>query len=154
MKNYVYKIKHNFKKHPELLASYGFNPYQAEGEEEIIYALPIVLKEDSSIFQYLKKAFEKVHAKATDEEKERDFKNYNFTSKTHKLILTKAIRKEFSECQLCFANDGLGAWTLFINAPDRVEYYNTVVLDECIKDIIDKFLKDKVIYKASAIKQK
>ena len=48
MKNYVYKIKHNFKKHPELLASYGFNPYQAEGEEEIIYALYCV--EDSLSF--------------------------------------------------------------------------------------------------------
>lgn len=151
MKNYVYKIKSKYKKHPELLEKYGFIPYQAEGEEEIIYAVGIVLGTETSIFQYLKKAFEKIYSKANEQEKE-EFKEYSFT-KDGRLKLTKKVKDEMSKCQLCFANSNLGEWTLFINAPDRVEYYNTKVLEECVPDLIETLRKDKVIYK-SKVKNK
>ena len=153
---YIYKLKSKFKKKPELLAKYGFNPYVSENEEdnEVIYAVPIVLSEDSSIFKYLKRAVEKIYSKATTAERE-EFKGLEFqeilTEKQQRdylLVMTDEIRKEMSECQLCIPNSGLGEWCLFINAPDRIEYYNTDVLNECAKDIIDQLLKDKAIYKS------
>ena len=159
---HVYKICTKFKKHPELLTKkYGFIPYQAEGEEEIIYARGIKLSEDNSIFKYLKRCMEKIYMKATTAEREADFKDYEFKEiltpdqkRDYELVLTDSIRKEFSECQICFANNGLGAWTMFINAPDRVEYYNTEVIDECASDIIKLLLIERVIYRAKAPKQK
>lgn len=161
MRNHIYKIKHKFKKKPELLEKYGFIPYKSDDDEEIIYAQKVVLNEETYIFKYLKRAMEKIYTYATSEERQKDFSAYTFNEiltekqqRDYDLVITDQIRKEFSECQICFANSGLGAWSLFINAPDMVEYYNTEVVKESAPDLIEFLLKEKVIYKTLAPKQK
>lgn len=154
---YIYKVKSKIKKHPELLAKYGFNPYACEGEEdnEIIYARGLTLKGDCSIVKYLKRAIEKIYTKATSKEREEDFAGLEFKEiltddqqRDYEVVMNEELYKELTECQLCIPSSGLGEWSLFINAPDRVEYYNVAILNECAKEIVDVLLTDKVIYKA------
>lgn len=141
-REYLYKLTGGFVKHPCFLEEYGFKPYKSDNDEEIFYAKGIVLPVDCSIVKYIKKAFEKVHKKADNKE---DFSEYKF-NKDGSLHMNKKVKKEFTECQLCVATSGLGKFCLFINAPDRCEYYNTEVLDECVGDFIDILLNNKVIY--------
>lgn len=154
-KQYLYKIRFKFKKHPDLLLENGFSLYEDEAGEEKLYSMPIVLPESSSIFKYLKRSLEKIYTYATTEERQTDFKDYEFKEiltekqrKDYDLQITDEIRKEFTEAQLCCYDSGEGAWCLFINAPDHVQYYNTVTLDEDCGDVITKLIKAKVIYKA------
>ena len=154
-KQYLYKIKHKFKKKPDLLLEYGFSLYEDESGEEKIYSIPIVLPENGSIFGYLKRALEKIYTYATTEERQTDFKDYEFKEiltekqqRDYELQITDDIRKEFTQAQLCFYDNGEGAWCLFINAPDHVQYYITLTLEESCSDVIEKLVKAKVIYKA------
>ena len=141
-KQYLYKLTRPFIKHPCFLEAYGFKKYTDESEEETFYAKGIKLSLRSSIVKYIKAAFEKIYSIADNKE---DFSEYEFDSKG-KVVMTEKVKKEFTRCQLCIPLSGLGANTLFINAPDRIEYYNSEVLDECVKKDIDKLLKNKVIY--------
>lgn len=154
-KQYLYKVKYKFKKKPDLLLEYGFSLYEDEAGEEKVYSIPIVLPENGSIFAYLKRALEKIYTYATTEERQNDFKDYEFKEiltekqqKDYELQITDDIRKEFTQAQLCCYDNGEGAWCLFINAPDQVQYYNTLTLEESCGDVIDKLVKAKVIYKA------
>ena len=154
-KQYLYKIKYKFKKNPDLLLQYGFSKFEDELGEETLYAMPIVLPENGSIFQYLKRSMEKIYTYATSEERKTDFKNYEFkeilTEKQQKdfdLVITDEIKNEFNKAQLCFYDNGEGAWCLFINAPDNVQYYNAITLEESCADTINTLLDLKIIYKA------
>jgi len=153
-KQYLYKIKYKFKRKPDLLLQYGFSKFEDELGEETLYAMPIVLPENGSIFQYLKRSMEKIYTYATSEERKTDFKNYEFkeilTEKQQKdfdLVITDEIKNEFNKAQLCFYDNGEGAWCLFINAPDHVQYYNAKTLEEECGDIISKLVEAKIIYK-------
>lgn len=154
-KKYLYKITYPFKKSQNKLLEYGFSFYKDELGEESLYAQPIVLPETGSIFAYLKRAVEKIYTHATTEERQADFKDYEFTEiltedqkRDYVLTVTDDIKKEFTQAQLCVYTSGEGAWCLFINAPDRVQYYNAKTLEEECKGVIDKLLEYKVIRKA------
>lgn len=154
-KKYIYKIKCKFKKNSDLLLKYGFAKYEDDLGEEKLFAMPINLPENGTIFQYLKHAMEKIYINATEEEKHTDFKNYEFKEfinekgkKDCELLINDSIRDEFSKANLCFYENGEGAWCLFINAPDHVQYYNAITLEESCKDIIDNLINLKIIYKA------
>lgn len=146
MKEYVYKINHKFIKHPILLTKYGFNPYTGEDGEDLIVAKPITIDIDSSISKSSKNLIEYFYKHAEEEEKETDFKEYKFY-KNGKLILNKQIKEQLTKCQLCFYTNDVGAFELFINAPDHNQYFNATVLDEHIKKEIDYLLSEKVIYR-------
>lgn len=152
-KKYLYKVKYNHKKRDSLL-KYGFSKFEDDLGEETLYAQPIELTENGSIFAYLKRAIEKIYTHATTEERETDFKNYEFTEivdengkKDYLLTVTDDIKKEFTQAQLCVYDSGEGAWCLFINAPDRVQYYNATTLEEECGEIIAKLVELGVIYK-------
>lgn len=159
MRNFIYRLKSKYAKHPELLEEYGFNKYcvmnnnddenhednKDDEDDEIFYAKGIKLPRECRIVTYLIGAFEKVYKYAPEEEK-KDFEDYSFT-KNGKLRLTKKVLDEFTKCQLCVVDRGLGKNCLFINAPDRQEYYNSKDLDECCGEIIERLIKEKVIYK-------
>lgn len=146
MREYVYKIKHKFIKKPYLLEKYGFNPFIDENEETVI-AKPLILPFESGIVKNTQRLFECAYRDATDKEKQEDFKDFKFDEKG-KVIITPELKKEWTECQLCFYPNGTGKNQLFINAPDLGQYFNKIVLDECAKSDIDILLKNDVIYKA------
>ena len=153
-KQYLYKIKYKFKKKPDLLLKFGFSKYEDELGEEVLYAMPIILPENASIFAYLKRSLEKIYTYATSEERQTDFKDYEFKEiltekqqKDYDLVITDAIRKEFTQAQLCCYDSGDGEWCLFINAPDHVQYYNADTLDKECGDLIQKLIEANVIYK-------
>ncbi|MCR4661650.1 MAG: hypothetical protein K5765_06615 [Clostridia bacterium] len=153
-KQYLYKIQRKFQKNPELLLQYGFSKFSDESGEEVIYAMPIVLTQTGSIFNYLKRSLEKIYTYATSEERKTDFKDFEFKEiltekqqKDYELVITDSIRLEFTKAELCCYDNGEGMWCLFINAPDHVQYYNTVTLDEECSEIINKLIEAKVIYK-------
>lgn len=154
-KQYLYKIKYKFKKKPDLLLKYGFSLYEDENSEEQLYAMPIILPENGSIFAYLKRSLEKIYTYATSEERKADFKEYKFQEiltekqqKDYELQITDEIRADFTKAQLCCYDSGEGSWCLFVNAPDNVQYYNALTLEESCGDIIQKLLEAKIIYKA------
>lgn len=154
-KQYLYKVKYKFKKKPDLLLSLGFSKYEDELGEEVLYAMPISLPQNGSIFAYLKRSLEKIYTYATSEERKTDFKDYEFKEiltedqkKDYELVLTDSLIKEFTQAQLCLYDNGEGAWCLFINAPDHVQYYNALTLEESCGDIVSKLVEAKVIYKA------
>lgn len=161
MKTYLYKLKHKYTKEYNLLTKYGFLPYKDEAEEETFYSIPIKLNKDGAIYKYLVRALEKIYTHATTEERESDFKEYEFTEilnenqeRDYKITITPELEKELTECQLCIVDKNIGANCLFINAPDKVEYYSTTDLDENCKEIIDRLIEDKVIYKKKAMNQR
>lgn len=146
MRNFIYRLKSKYAKHPELLEEYGFNPYTNDEDDEIVYAKAIKLPRECKIVNYLIMALEKCYKYAKTEEEKKEFENYSFT-KNGKLRTTKKVLEEFTKCQLCVVDRGLGKNCLFINAPDRLEYYNSADLDECCGEIIERLIKEKVIYK-------
>lgn len=146
MREYVYKIKHKFIKKPFLLEKYGFNPF-TDTNEEFVIAKPLILPFECGIVKNTQRLFEYAYKSADKKEKQEDFKNFQFDEKG-KVIITPELKKEWTECQLCFYVDGKGKNQLFINAPDLGQYFNKIVLDECAKKDIDILIKDNIIYKA------
>lgn len=154
-KNYLYKVKYNFKKKTDPLLRFGFSKYTDELGEETLFSMPIVLPENGSIFQYLKRSLEKIYTYATTEERQADFSDYEFVEiltekqqRDYNLVITDAIRNELTKAQLCCYDSGEGAWCLFINAPDHVQYYNAITLEESCGEIINELVRAGVIYKA------
>lgn len=146
MKEYVYKIKHKFIKKTFLLEQFGFHPYIDEDGESVI-ARPLILPFDCGIVKNTKKLFENFYKKATDKEKEEDFKDFSFND-DGTAVVTDEMKKEWTECQLCFYLTGVGKNQLFINAPDHNQYFNKLVLDECAEKEVKLLLDNNVIYKA------
>lgn len=146
MKEYIYKIKHPYIKKSFLLSKFGFNPYEDE-DGELLIAKPLILPFECGIVKNTKRLFEVFYKEATDEEKENDFKEFSFND-DGTVIITDELKKEWTECQLCFYTDGVGKNQLFINAPDHNQYFNKIVLDECAKKDIEILLENNVIYKA------
>ena len=147
MKEYVYKIVHKYIKHSNLLEQFGFHPYQDEETGEFVIAKPLVLPFDCGIVQNTKKLFERFYKEATDKEKEEDFKDYQF-NEDGTVVVTPELKKEWTECQICFYLEGVGRNQLFINAPDQNQYFNKLVLDKCAERVVNELLEAKVIYKA------
>lgn len=157
---YVYKIKHKFVKEKVYsgkreIEDFGFLAYNSEEDDEIIYALGIKLRVDSLLSLNTIKILEQIYKHADENQRKEDFSEYVFDEvinengeKSFKLNVNEKNEKEFTECQLCFSINGKFANTLFINAPDGMEYYDAKVLNENIKEIIQVLLKNKVIYKA------
>lgn len=146
MQEYVYKVTHKFVKKPELLAQFGFNPYTDE-DGEVVIAKPLILPFDCGIVKNTKRLFERFYKEATDEEKEKDFKDFEF-NEDGTVVVTPEIEREWTECQICFYTNGVGKNQLFINAPDHNQYFNVIVLNECAKHIVNELIDNKVIYKA------
>ena len=147
MKEYVYKIKHKYVKKPHLLEPFGFNLFIDEEDGEQVIAAPLILPFDCGIVKNTKRMFEVFYRDATDKEKEEDFKDYQF-NEDGTVVITEELKKEWTECQICFYHQGVGKNQLFINAPDHNQYFNKIVLDECAKEVVDVLLKNDVIYKA------
>ena len=154
-KQYLYKIQKKLQRHPDQLLSFGFSKFEDELGEETLYAMPIVLPENGSIFAYLKRSLEKIYTYATSEERKTDFSEYEFKEiltekqqRDYELIVTEEIKNEFTKAQLCLYDNGEGKWCLFVNAPDHVQYYNALTLEQECGDIIAKLVEAKVIYKA------
>ena len=146
MQEYVYKIKHKFVKKPYLLEQFGFNLFKDEEEGEELMAAPLVLPMDCGIVKNTKRLFERFYKDATDKEKEEDFKDFEF-NEDGTVVVTEQMKKEWTECQVCFYLKGTGKNQLFINAPDHNQYFNKLVLDECAKPVVDVLLQNSIIYK-------
>lgn len=154
-KTYVYKLTSKYRKRPELLLKYGFNFYTDEKNEEQIFAYPIILKQNNPLFIQCVRFLEHCYGEASTKERERDFKGYEFKKEllpnqktVDRLVLKEDVIKEFEEAQLCVSINKMEADSsfLFINSPIQNAYYNYKTIEECAPDIIEKLLKDKVIY--------
>ena len=166
---YGYKLTTKIKRNPELLDKYGFTKYvydpndkgDIDNEEikakygDILYAKALILKEDCSLVQYLKRSIEEIYTNMTTKERNENFAGLEFKEiltddqqRDYEVVMNEELYKELTECELCIPTSSFGEWSLFINGPDRVEYYNTVILDECAKDIVSLMLQDKAIQKA------
>lgn len=148
MKNdsvYVYKIKHKFSKRPWLLEKLGFMRYEDEDGEPVI-AKAISLPVDCSIVKSTKALFEYLHKHVTDKEREEDFSDYSFDGDS--VVMTPKLEKEWTRCQLCFYLDGEERNQLFINAPDKNQYYNKLVLDECVPEEVAALVAENAVYRA------
>lgn len=147
MKTYIYKLKSKYAKNKDLLLNYGFNYCKTDEDvAESYYVMPIKLKKDNPITDYLIKVFEKIYSKADDEQK-KEFNEYTFTE-DGRVVFDERLEKEFTECELCVSDnyEDIDKNVLFINAPDKITYYNTEILSKCIPDIINKLLEYKIIY--------
>lgn len=147
MKEYVYKLTKKFVKDPGLLEQYGFKMFTDEDGEQIV-AMPFSLPIGCGIVKNIKKMFEYFYKNATEEEKTEDFKDFRFND-DGTVEVTSQMETEWTACQLCFYMEGVGKHQLFINAPDKNQYFNKLVLDECAKHIVDYLLDNKVIFKKS-----
>lgn len=158
---YGYKVTTIIKKHPELLAKYGFEPFvykpddDTDSKGDIVYAKALTLKEDCSMVQYLKREIEKIYTKMTTKERLENFAGLEFKEiltddqqRDYEVVMNEQLYEELTECQICIPLSGLGQHSLFINGPDMVEYYNCAIINECAKDLVDLMLKDKAIRKA------
>lgn len=150
---YVYKIKHKFIKERQEtreIENYGFYPYSAEEDDEIVYAFGIKMDINGDLAQTTKKTLEKIYNTATEEQRTQDFVGYNFVKNEKncfELVVDEFAEKQLTECQLCFSLNGKFSCFLFINSTDGVEYYNQNILDKNIPEII-KFLKENdIIYR-------
>lgn len=146
MKEYVYKIAHKFSKNPFALEALGFTPF-ADEDGEMVIAKRITLPFECGIVKNTRRLFERFYKDASEEEKSEDFKDYSF-NEDGTVVVTDELKKEWTECQLCFYLDGTGKNQLFINAPDHNQYFNKAVLDECVKDEVKALIGKKAIYKA------
>ena len=152
---YVYKLTSKFRKHPELLLHYGFNYFEDDDKEIKVFACPIELSQDNPLFRQCIRFLEKCYEEATTEEREKDFKDFEFKLELQenqenawKLVMNDDLKKEFSQAQLCVAIDKKvdGSTFLFINSPIQNAYYNRDTIRECASKIIDNLLVNKVIY--------
>ena len=154
-KTYIYKLVSKYFKHPELLLEYGFNYYTDEEQEMEIFAYPIALSQDNPLFIQCVRFFEHCYMQATTEEREELFQGYEFKQEllpnqknVERLVLTDEVVKEFSQAQICVTvnkrekDKGI----LFVNSPIQNTYYNYETVRGCAPDLIEKLLKDKVVY--------
>lgn len=151
----VYKLMSKVRKHPEILLKYGFNYYEDDDNEVRVFAHPILLKEDNSLFIQCVRFLEHCYEEATSEEREKDFKDFEFKLELQenqqnawRLVLNEDLIKEFSQAQLCVTVDKRvdGSTFLFINSPIQNAYYNAETIRECANDIVQKLVENKIIY--------
>lgn len=152
---HVYKLISKVRKHPEILLNYGFNYYEDDDKEIKIFAYPIRLSQENPLFIQCVRFLEHCYEEATSEERAKDFKDFEFNlvlqdnqQNAWKLVLNDDIIEEFSQAQLCVATDKEveGSTFLFINSPIQNAYYNAQTIRECAGEILDKLLKDKIVY--------
>jgi hypothetical protein len=151
---HIYKIKHKFIKEKKdgtrEIENFGFLPYKADSDSEIIYALSICLSDTSNIAKNSIKLIEHFYNNCEESQKQ-DFSDYEFKKEGEKYVLVledKEYKKQFFNCQLCFSLNGKFKNTLFINGTDAREYYACDILKEEIKDIIDFLTNFGVIYRS------
>ena len=152
-KTYIYKLDKRYKNRPEILLKYGFACYKSEEDADIVFSYPVFLKETDYLFVQCVRFLEHAYDEATSEEREADFKDFEFkkvlTEKQEwktELVLTDELRKEFSGCQLCMGIFGNEKNVFFINSPLQDSYYNWETVRSCAEKIIDLLLKDHIIY--------
>lgn len=154
-KTKVYKVKSKFRKNPDLLLEHGFNYYEDEDKTIKIYAISIVLNKDNPLFTQCVNFLEQCYESATTEERERDFKDFKFrlelqVDQTNKwrLVLDDDLIQEISQAQICvvFDEEAKDKTLLFINSPLKDYYYSSKLIRETAPEIINKLIKDKVIY--------
>ena len=154
-KTYVYKLTSKYRKHPELLLNFGFQYYESDDKDVNIFAQPLKLSEDNPLFIQAVRFMEHIYAEATTEERETDLKGYEFRRELQpdqhdidRLVLTDDLRKEFSSAQLCVSicKSAGDKTILFVNSPIENNYYHFETVKECAPELIEKLLKEKVIY--------
>lgn len=155
-KTYIYKLTSRFRKHPELLLNYGFQYFESEDKDYGVFAYPIKLTQDNPLFTQGIRFMEHIYSEATTEEREADFKNYEFRKELQpnqqnvdRLVLTESVIEEFSSAQLCVSvsKTDEDKTILFINSPIQNAYYHYKTIEESAPEIIKKLEEDKVIYK-------
>lgn len=155
---YVYKIKSEYIHAPaKLIARYRcFSEYK--GEDQHIIAMPFRLPFESLLVQGLIKQIEFLYEKGTTKEREEWEKNgITFTevlnpdqSTTFSLDMNEDLKEELTEAQLCISLSDEDKGFMFINAPNKVAYYNVRIFEECgedIKKLVSHLLLDKIIYR-------
>lgn len=154
-KTYVYKLTSKYRKKPELLMNYGFSYFENEEQDVGVFAYPVVLKQDNPLFIQGVRFFEHIYSEATSEERAKDFEGYQFKKELQedqhnvdRLVLTKDVIKEFSQAQICVSvrKNDTDRTLLFVNSPLQNTYYHYKTIYDCAPELIDKMLKDKVIY--------
>lgn len=152
---YIYKLKSKYiKDFRPLIVDYGFAEYK--GEEEHIIAMPFRLPFDSLLTQGLIKQIEFLYTRGTSKEREEWEKNgMTFTevlnpdqSTNFVLNVTDEIRNELTEAQFCISLSDLDKGCLFINAPNKIAYYNVNIYnDSGLSELVSALLKNGIIYK-------
>ena len=154
-KAYIYKLTAKYRRHPELLLNYGFQYFADEKNEVGVFAIPLTISQDNPLFKQCVSFLEHVYMNATTEERKKDFKGLEFKKELQpdqhnvdKLVLNDELIKEFSQCQLCVSVDKnvQDQTFLFINSPLQDAHYNHETVHNCAPELIDKLIKDKVIY--------
>ena len=154
-KTKVYKLVSKYRKNPDLLLEHGFNYYESDEKDVKLYAIPILLTQDSPLFTQCVKFMEKIYEEATSEQRKEDFKDFTFKLELQpdqhnewRLQLTDDLIQEFSQAQICVVIEkGVEDSTLlFVNSPLKDPYYNAQTIKETAPEIIDELLKEKVIY--------
>lgn len=153
MKTYIYKLDKRYKKRPEILLKYGFACYKSEDDGDVVFAYPVHLSENHPLFTQCKRFFEHIYETATTEEREADFKDFEFKrilrddqTWGYELVMDEDLTKQFSECQLCCGIFGMDKNALFINSPMQNTHYNYETVHEAAPDLIEQLLKDRIIF--------
>lgn len=154
-KTYVYKLTGKYRRHPELLYDYGFDYFEDEEQDMAVFAQFVRIGQDNKLFQQCVSILESMYDKATTAEREEFFSDFKFVEELQpdqktvtKLVLDEGLIDEFSLCQVCVTikKDADEPGVLFINSPLSDRYYNYQILQECAPELIEKMVKNKVIY--------
>ena len=156
MKAYTYKLKSKYlKDYRALVADYGFAEYKGEDGLHIL-AMPFRLSRDSLLVQGLIKRIEFLYEKGTSKERE-EWENNGLTftevlnpdQSTHfSLNLTDEIYNDITEAQVCISLCDEDRGFMFINAPDKIAYYNVKIFDDSgLSELVNVLLQNKIIYR-------
>ena len=153
---YIYKLKAKYvKNYKAVLALYPCLSLY-EGEDERMIAMPFRLPEKSLLSQGLVKQIEFLYEKGTSKEREEWEKNgmtftevLNPDQSTHFVLnMNEEILNEITEAQLCMSLSDIDKGCLFINAPNKIAYYNIGIYEDSgLGDLIKSLLDNKIIYR-------
>lgn len=153
---HVYSLIYKYKMKPELLLQHGFNYFESDDKDVSVFAIPILLKEDNPLFIQCVRFLEKAYEDASTEDRKKDFKDYEFKLELQenqqnawRLVMTDELKKEFSQAQLCVSINKAAKdkAILFINSPIQNSYYHFETIEKCAPELVQKLVKDKVIFK-------
>lgn len=153
---YIYRLKSEFIKTPAKLI--GAYPFFAEfkGEDQHIIAMKFTLPFESLLTQGLVKQIEFLYEKGTSKEREEWEKNgITFTEvlepdqSTHfSLIMNDDLKKDLTEAELCISLSDEDRGCMFINAPNKIAYYNVSLYEDSgLGELVQSLLKNGYIYR-------
>lgn len=153
---HVYKLKSKYiKDYRALVADYNFAEYKGEDGSHIL-AMPFRLPKDSLLVQGLIKRIEFLYEKGTTPEREEWEKNgLTFTEvlepdqSTHfSLNMNDDIYNDITEAQCCISLCDEDKGFMFINAPDKIAYYNVKIFDDSgLSELVNSLLRNSIIYR-------